>query len=234
MNEQEDHRLNNPFSESTSPPPTPNSSDFIAFSSTPNHERQFKPRRGKNNRLNNWQRFGESPYGNNRGGNWSNNYRGTPHQNRGGRWNNSTPHFYSNQGGGGDDMNYRNNFNRGRGHYNHRGRGDNSFRGGHQRGNKKYFHPSMLEDPWKHLMNESNNETTGNDFPKINPAPELNEDDLSESLQVNVSERVDSSIISEINESSLLNESGVNIINDTVDDSMNVQIGDSILEQTTS
>ena len=137
---------------------------FLQFSSTPNEGKNFKPKWGKRNRQDNWNRFGQSvsqenSYGvqspvtpmHSRGG-WQaqgygrggGGYRG--HQHRGGRGGGGGYHHRGRGGGG-----YNNSMHTG-GYNNSRGRGNNTHQQGHhQDSGEGWFHPGMLEDPWAEL-----------------------------------------------------------------------------------
>ena len=164
--------------------PSPNfsqeSSGFLQFSSTPNEGKSFKPKWGKKNRQDNWNRFGQSV-------NQDNSYNGqspaTPlhssgrgWQGQGGGWRGGGQQYRGGRGGGG----------RGGGGY-HRGRGEGGFNnswhsgggGGYtnsrgrgwgnspqhrglgqrqsrqQESGEGWFPPGMLEDPWAELENAS-------------------------------------------------------------------------------
>ena len=145
--------------------PSPNfdqgSNEFLQFSSTPIEGKNFKPKWGKKNRQDNWNRFGnsfqqeggtgESPvshghghYRGRGGGGWNGRGRGhhgggwqgggyQPRGGRGGRGFNNSWH-----GGGGGGGRFNNSYNQNRSH--------NS-----QDNGEGYFHPAMLEDPWAEL-----------------------------------------------------------------------------------
>ena len=107
----------------------------------------------------------------------------------------------------------------------------------------------MLEDPWKHLEDGDYDKMSDSLIPQVddslfdrnveelmnknnqsslvNPAPELLNDTVDESLMVNTS---GTSGINDLTVSSEMNTSN----NDTVDESLQVQIGDSTLETTTN
>lgn len=157
--------------------------DYIGFSasSTP-REDKFQPKRGKQNRQDNWRRFGAfEQQRQQRGGGGmlpvqggyspqtSNFANSTPNWSQQGQWNGSP---YRGRGSGGFTPRGR-----GGGNFTPRGRGGNftprgrdggfsprgNFTprggrgGGHQdNSNRSYFHPSMLEDPWSQLMNKNN------------------------------------------------------------------------------
>ena len=167
-----------------SPDFSKSSTGFLGFSSTPVTEKQFKPKWGKKNRQDNWNRFGQSlgDEERNSGGNFNN--PGThPYQHNnqhrgGGRWNSGGFRggfrgSYGYNNGGGGEGGYRGGgggFRGGGGRYNSWGgsRGmNNSWQGqnrnqsspggnGGQEGNG-YFHPSMLRDPWEELEREQGN-----------------------------------------------------------------------------
>eukprot|EP00092_Neocalanus_flemingeri_P051894 GFUD01060480.1.p1 GENE.GFUD01060480.1~~GFUD01060480.1.p1 ORF type:complete len:232 (+),score=83.88 GFUD01060480.1:67-762(+) len=147
--------------------PSPNfsNSEFLAFSSTPIAEKNFKPKWGKKNRNENWKRFGNSL---NEGGGGStvstpssyssgNQYQqqGGNYQQSGGRWNRGGAVGHRGRGG------YRGHDGRGysRGGQNQSRGGQNQWSsgsGGYGNINKEegYFHPSMLRDPWEELERE--------------------------------------------------------------------------------
>ena len=161
--------------------PSPNFGDnqgFLQFSSTPIEGNNFKPKWGKRNRQDNWNRFGnsfnqgESPVshgqGYNRGGGGWQGHRGRGwrggHGGRGGfrghgggggggGFNNS---WHGGQGGGGNGFNNSNygqnqSYNQNQSHHQH----DNNSQG--------YFHPAMLEDPWAELEKYYNGDTKTTD-----------------------------------------------------------------------
>ena len=148
--------------------PSPNfsqgSNDFLQFSSTPIEGKNFKPKWGKKNRQDNWNRFGnsfhqegetgDSPvshgHGHYRGrGGVGWNGRGRGHH--GGGWQGGG---YHNRGGGrGGGRGFNNSWHGGGG--GGRGRFNNSFNQNRshkaQDSGEGYFHPAMLEDPWAEL-----------------------------------------------------------------------------------
>ena len=170
-------KLPNPFESKKGP----DTEDYIGFSasSTP-REDKFQPRRGKQNRQDNWRRFGAfEQQRQQRGGGGGgmlpmqggySPQTSTPNWSQQGGWNNGSP--YRGRGSGGFIPRGR-----GGGNFTPRGRGggftprggrDGGFtprgnftprggRGGHQDiSNRSYFHPSMLEDPWAQLTNKNN------------------------------------------------------------------------------
>eukprot|EP00092_Neocalanus_flemingeri_P051895 GFUD01060481.1.p1 GENE.GFUD01060481.1~~GFUD01060481.1.p1 ORF type:complete len:231 (+),score=84.07 GFUD01060481.1:67-759(+) len=153
--------------------PSPNfsNSEFLAFSSTPIAEKNFKPKWGKKNRNENWKRFGNSlnegeggttpssySSGNQYQQQGGNHYQqhGGNYQQSGGRWNRGGA-VGGHRGRGG----YRGHDGRGysRGGQNQSRGGQNQWSsgsGGYGNINKEegYFHPSMLRDPWEELERE--------------------------------------------------------------------------------
>ena len=121
MGDEQEEQLENPFSSNGGS--SRNQDDFLAFSSTPLPDKEFKPQRGKRFRQQNWQRFGDNFRGNNthnspnfrggRGG--SPHFRGSPRPQH--------PHFYSSN----NQQQQYNNYNLG-------GRGpfNNSFNNSHR------------------------------------------------------------------------------------------------------
>lgn len=148
--------------------PSPNfnqgNSDFLQFSSTPIEGKNFKPKWGKRNRQDNWNRFGqhtsgpgESPvsHGHQRGG-WQ-------AGGRGGGWRGG--HQFRGGGGRGGFRgrggNFNNSWHGGSNHNQSQNRSfnhNNSFQQGYQNqdNSEGYFHPGMLEDPWAELEKKYN------------------------------------------------------------------------------
>lgn len=190
--------------------------DFIAFSSssTPREER-FQPRRGKRNRQDNWQRFGQFEQRPPRFF--------SPQNQRGGG---PSPHFYSNSTPnwtqGPRMKNWQgspNHFNRGRGRGG--GRGRNSFNGG--KDNRSYFHPSMLEDPWAPLQNKAAENTTLQDS-----TLQSNEASFSDSLRVQVGDSILNPAPDVGSDEEDANDESTST---ALSDSLIPMVGDSILER---
>ena len=192
--------------------PSPNfsqgNSGFLQFSSTPNEGKNFKPKWGKKNRQDNWNRFGQSvsqdnSYGgqspvtpmHSRGG-WQaqgygrggGGYRGHQHHNRGGRGGGGGYHHRGRGGGG-----YDNSMHSGGGGYNNsRGRGNNHHhQGQHQDSGEGWFHPGMLEDPWAELERAREHEQYEHEDPgqawphnawEVTTETEKEEQQMSESM----------------------------------------------------
>jgi len=188
------------------------SMDFLAFSTTSTpREEKFKPRRGKQNRQDNWNRFGQFERGGNRP------RFSSPQPNRGSH--NNSPHFNSTpnwtqgpsqRGWRGSPNTFRNFTPRGGGGsgggrgFTPRDRGGSGGGGRGGRGNfsndsGSYFHPSMIEDPWAdlirqrdrnaHIDSELNADTSLSDSLRpqvgdsiINPAPDV-PDSLDHTLE---------------------------------------------------
>eukprot|EP00095_Tigriopus_kingsejongensis_P008637 maker-scaffold426_size175065-snap-gene-0.29 protein:Tk08637 transcript:maker-scaffold426_size175065-snap-gene-0.29-mRNA-1 annotation:"m-phase-specific plk1-interacting" len=233
-------KLANPFD-------TPKTDDFLAFSaSTPvsspgNPQRGSKPRFGRNQRQNNWQRFDDyqnyqqqpgnaSPHmgygrGNSRGGG--------PNQ-RFQRGSGNSPRF---QRGGQTSPQWRGNDRR-RGRDNHPRGSRGGQRGGNQ-DSQSFFHPSMLEDPWARFEQCSNASSADVSMPSmsdsmipqvgdsffernINPAPNVQAS--STSLDTGGDEADESRTNSASNPESSLEKPELS-------ESMIPMVGDSILNQ---
>ena len=191
--------LPNPLSDDTP--------DFLAFSaaSTPRQE-HFKPKRGKVNRQDNWRQFGR----------FENRQQNSPQ---------NSSYFYpspqnwspSPRGWRGSPGSFRGQNRSGRfaahGNFHQReGRGRGQHQRGHHRGHhnleNSYFHPSMLEDPWKDLRSKSQNTSlsdslkpqVGDSF--INPAPDV-PDNLSstDNSAITGSDKVDLEVNNSLSES---------------------------------
>ncbi len=221
------------------PNPMANSpGDFIGFSSSPGHNREdrFQPRRGKRNRQDNWQRFGQFEQGQ-RGHFYSPRGRGG----HGGAQN--SPYFHSTP-----------NWTQDRHQSHGRWRGNNQQRdrrNQHQNYQKSasYFHPSMLEDPWANLGKNSSkfSESSKNSFsvndslsdslrPQvgdsvINPAPEVSDSFVDDPSQYSFnSEKNDAQTTKQSSTSDDMTLSS-EIQEPSLSDSMIPLVGDSILER---
>ena len=235
--------LPNPLSDDTP--------DFLAFSasstSTPRQER-FKPKRGKQNRQDNWRQFGrfedrQHQSQPNTPQNSSYFYSSTPNWTQSPRgWRGSPGGFRGSPGGfrgsPGGFRGQRGNHFTPQGHFNQR-RG--SGRPNHHQQNGSYFHPSMIEDPWKDLMPTENQlsdslqpQVGDSIIAAINPAPDvpdsLNNTQEMSTYSFNADSRVQET--SELGDVSDLAEGDKEA--NGLSDSMIPLVGDSILSRNTT
>ena len=244
--------LPNPLSDSDTP-------DFLAFSaastSTPRQER-FKPKRGKQNRQDNWRQFGRfedrsqnrsqpstpqnssyfysstpnwtqspSPRG------WPGGFRGSPGGFRG------SPGGFRGQPGG--FRGQRGNHFSPQGHFNQRRGGRPNHH--QQNSSGSYFHPSMIEDPWKDLMPAENQlsdslqpQVGDSIIAAINPAPDV-PDSLSNTQEMSTYSFNADSTVKETSELANVSDlSKGDIEANGLSDSMIPLVGDSILSRNTT
>ena len=152
--------------------PSPNfsqdNSGFLQFSSTPIEGKNFKPKWGKRNRQDNWNRFGNqnqsqegespvTPSGPHRGGWRGHGGGGGGGWRGGGRGGGGGGGYYRGRGGGGFNNSWQGGGGGrgGGGRWNNSPHHHNQSRGGghHQQQQQDggWFHPGMLEDPWAEL-----------------------------------------------------------------------------------
>ena len=203
--------------------PSPNfsqqdsSSGFLGFSSTPAEGKHFKPKWGKRNRQDNWNRFGQSQAesestnfsghrgrgggwrgGGGGGGGWRGGGGGGRWNGRGGGWRGGGGRGFNNSWQGGQQ---EQSYNRS---YQRHGQGQGGWQGHNSGSSEGYFHPGMLEDPWAELeQSYGYGDSQGGDF---------QDDSVTDSLAAHQGEEETEQ-------------------KDVMSESMIVQVGDSLCER---